>query len=89
LLDGREGESNAASPTPNPVIPFQVVSPATSIGLWLLLFGLYLAFLLIALWVHQDARMRRMNGLLWLAIVFGIPIGGLVAYLILRRERAI
>jgi hypothetical protein len=71
------------------VIPFQVVSPATSIGLWLLLFGLYLAFLLIALWVHQDARMRRMNGLLWLAIVFGIPIGGLVAYLILRRERAI
>jgi hypothetical protein len=70
------------------VIPFQAVSPGTSIGLWLLLFGLYLAFLLISLWVHQDARMRRMNGLFWLAVVFGIPIGGLVAYLILRRERA-
>lgn len=69
-------------------ISLQATFPPSAIGLWLLLVGLYLAFLLISLWVHQDARMRQMNGLLWLAIVFGLPIAGLVAYMILRRERA-
>lgn len=70
------------------MIPLQVSSQPSSIGIWLLLVGLYLAFLLISLWVHQDARTRQMKGLFWLAIVFGLPIAGLVAYMILRRERA-
>jgi len=68
-------------------IPFQS-SAATSLTTFtLFLIGLYLAFLLIALWVYQDARIRGMNGLFWLAIVFLVPIFGLVGYMIYGRER--
>ena len=68
-------------------IPFQA-SAATSLTTFtLFLIGLYLAFLLIALWVYQDARIRGMNGLFWLAIVFLVPIFGLVGYMIYGRER--
>jgi hypothetical protein len=48
---------------------------------------LYIAFFLVALWVHQDARIRGMRGLLWFAISFAVPIGGFAAYMILRKER--
>jgi len=54
----------------------------------LFLLGLYLGFLLVSLWVHPDARSRGMNGLFWFALVFLVPIAGLVAYVIFRRERA-
>jgi len=54
---------------------------------WLFLLGLYIAFFLVALWVHQDARLRGMRGPFWLAVAFGLPIFGFVAYLIFRRER--
>ncbi len=56
--------------------------------IWLFLLGLYLGFLLVSLWVHPDARSRGMNGLFWFALVFLVPIAGLVAYVIFRRERA-
>jgi len=43
--------------------------------------------LLIALWVYQDARIRGMNNLFWFAIVFLVPVFGLVGYVIYRRDR--
>jgi hypothetical protein len=63
---------------------FPATSPTT---FTLFLIGLYLAFLLIAVWVYQDARIRGMNALFWLAIVFLVPIFGLIGYVIYRRER--
>jgi len=72
---------------PNLAFPFQAGVPTTPTALWLLLIGLYVAFLLVGLWVHQDARLRGMKGRVWFAITFLLPIFGLVAYLIFRRER--
>ena len=74
-------------PSPGFVIPFQALAPSIPTVFWLLLLGLYLAFLLISLWVLQDARIRGMKGPLWLLLVFLAPILGLVVYLIFRRER--
>ncbi len=68
-------------------IPFQATASASPVGFWLVLLGLYVAFVLIALWVYQDARIRGMNGLFWFAIVFLVPAFGLVAYVIYRRDR--
>ncbi len=68
-------------------IPFQATAPGSPIGFWLFLLGLYVAFLLIALWVYQDARIRGMNGLFWFAMVFLVPVFGLVGYMIYRRDR--
>ncbi len=68
-------------------IPFQATASGTAVAFWLFLLALYVAFLLIALWVYQDARIRGMNGVLWFVIVFLVPAFGLVAYLIYRRDR--
>ncbi|HYT17643.1 MAG TPA: hypothetical protein VEO18_05275 [Thermoplasmata archaeon] len=68
-------------------IPFQATASGTAVAFWLFLLALYVAFLLIALWVYQDARIRGMNGVFWLAIVFLVPVFGLVAYVIYRRDR--
>ena len=51
-------------------IPFQANASGSATSFWLFLLALYVAFLLIALWVYQDARIRGMNGIFWLAIVF-------------------
>jgi len=67
--------------------PFQATAAGSAVGFWLFLLGLYVAFLLIALWVYQDSRIRGMNSLFWFAIVFLVPVFGLVAYLIYRRDR--
>ena len=67
--------------------PFQATASGFAVGFWLFLLGLYVAFLLIGLWVYQDARIRGMNSLFWFAIVFLVPVFGLVAYLIYRRDR--
>ena len=67
--------------------PFQAAASASPTILWTLLLGLYIAFFLVALWVHQDARIRGMRGVLWFAISFAVPIGGFAAYMILRKER--
>lgn len=67
------------------MIPFQAAPSTTSI-VYLILVGLYLAFLLIALWVMQDARLRGMKGPFWFALVFLVPILGLIVYVIFRRE---
>jgi hypothetical protein len=86
-------DSAAAGGTSLPVtildvaLPFQVAAPTSPTILWTLLLGLYIAFFLVALWVHQDARLRGMRGPLWFAISFAVPIGGFAAYMILRRER--
>jgi hypothetical protein len=68
-------------------VPFQATASGTAVAFWLFLLALYVAFLLIALWVYQDARIRGMNGVFWLAIVFLVPVFGLVAYVIYRRDR--
>src|SRR5436190_134763 len=36
-------------------IPFQASASASPVGFWLFLLALYVAFLLIALWVYHDA----------------------------------
>jgi hypothetical protein len=68
-------------------IPFQATASGSPVAFWLVLLALYVAFLLIALWVYQDARIRGMNNLMWFAIVFLLPVFGLVAYMIYRRDR--
>ena len=68
-------------------IPFQASASASPVGVWLFLLALYVAFLLIALWVYQDTRIRGMNNLFWFAIVFLVPVFGLVGYVIYRRDR--
>jgi asparagine N-glycosylation enzyme membrane subunit Stt3 len=68
-------------------IPFQATASGSAVAFWLFLLALYVAFLLIALWVYQDARIRGMNNLVWFAIVFLLPVFGLVAYMIYRRDR--
>jgi len=68
-------------------IPFQATASGSAVGLLLFLLGLYVAFLLVALWVYQDARIRGMNSLFWFAIVFLVPVFGLVGYVIYRRDR--
>ena len=67
--------------------PLQATAGTTATIFWLFLLGVYLAFVLIALWVFPDARSRGMNGWFWLIAVAGVPLFGLVAYVILRRER--
>ena len=67
--------------------PFQASTATSPTAFWLFLLGLYFAFLLISFWVYQDARTRGMSPLLWLAVVFLVPVFGLVAYVIFRRER--
>ena len=59
----------------------------SAVAFWLFLLALYVAFFLIALWVYQDARVRGMNNLMWFVIVFAVPVFGLVAYVIYRRDR--
>src|SRR2546425_11165117 len=68
-------------------IPFQATASGSPVGFWLFLLGLYVAFLLIGLWVYQDARIRGMNSLFWFAIVFLVPVFGLVGDVIYRRDR--
>jgi hypothetical protein len=68
-------------------IPFQATASGSAVAFWLFLLALYVAFFLIALWVYQDARIRGMNNLMWFAIVFLVPVFGLVAYVIYRRDR--
>lgn len=79
--------SNATVALRDIAIPFQASAATSLTAFTLFLLSLYLAFLLISLWVYQDARIRGMNGLFWLAIVFLVPVFGLVAYVIYRRER--
>jgi hypothetical protein len=81
------GVSNATVALQDIAIPFQTFPTMTILTLFLI--GLYLAFLLIGLWVYQDARIRGMNALFWLAVVFLVPIFGLVGYVIYGRERAV
>src|SRR2546425_13366785 len=68
-------------------IPFQATASGTAVAFWLFLLALYVAVVLIALWVYQDARVCGVNGVFWFALVFFVPVFGLVAYVIFRRER--
>src|SRR3989442_15213237 len=68
-------------------IPFQATASGSPVGFWLFLLGLYVAFLLIALWVYPYARIRGMNSLFWFAIVVLVPGFGLVGDVIYRRYR--
>jgi hypothetical protein len=84
---GQQGGTTSPVSFPTVALPFQAVAPTSPTILWLLLGALYIAFFLVALWVHQDARLRGMRGPLWFAISFAVPIGGFAAYMILRREK--
>ena len=83
----RPGGTHAPVALPDIVSPFQASAATSPSAFWLFLLGLYLAFLLISFWVYRDARTRDMSPLLWLAVVFLVPVFGLVAYVIFRRER--
>ncbi len=79
--------SNALAALRDIAIPFQASAATSLTAFTLFLLGLYVAFLLIAMWVYQDARVRGMNGFFWFAIVFLLPVFGLVGYVIYGRER--
>ena len=83
----RAGGTTSPVAFPESAFPFQAAAPTSPAVFWLFLLGLYIAFFLVALWVHQDARLRGMKGPFWFAIAFALPIFGFVAYLIFRRER--
>jgi hypothetical protein len=87
LTADHAGGTTSSIDFPAGALPFQAVAPTSSTILWLVLLALYIAFFLVALWVHNDARIRGMRGPFWFLISFGIPIGGFAAYLILRKER--
>src|SRR5438552_19164427 len=68
-------------------IPFQAATSLTMFTLFLI--GLYLAFLLIALWLYQDARIGCLDALFWLAIVSLVPTCGFVGYVLSGRVRPV
>jgi hypothetical protein len=54
-----------------------------------LVIGLFVIFLLIAIWVYRDAESRRMSGVLWLLVVLVGGIIGLIVYLVVRKDKAV
>jgi len=51
--------------------------------------GLWIIFLLIAIWVYRDAESRGMSGVLWLLVVLLTGIIGLIIYLVVRSDRPV
>lgn len=49
--------------------------------------GLFIIFLLIAIWVYRDAESRGMSGVLWLLVVLIGGIIGLIVYLVVRKDK--
>ncbi len=52
-----------------------------------LLIGIFIIFLLIAIWVYRDAESRGMSGVLWLLVVWFLGIIGLIVYLVVRKDK--
>ena len=49
--------------------------------------GIWIIFLLIAIWVYRDAESRGMSGVLWLLVVLVAGIIGLIIYLVVRKDK--
>lgn len=65
--------------------PFQV--ELLGGALCALIVGIWIIFLLIAIWVYRDAESRGMSGVLWLIVVLLFGIIGLIVYLVVRHDR--
>jgi hypothetical protein len=50
--------------------------------------GIFIIFLLVAIWVYRDAESRGMSGVLWLLVVLVAPLIGLIIYLVVRKDKA-
>lgn len=61
-----------------------------ALGLQLEFCGIGLAWLiiwiLVAVWVYQDAQSRNMSGVLWLIVVILLGLIGIIIYLIVRAS---
>jgi uncharacterized membrane protein YhaH (DUF805 family) len=55
----------------------------------LIIIGLFVVWILLAVWVYRDAKKRGMEATLWLLLVLLTGIIGLIVYLIVRREHPI
>ena len=72
----------------SPLQPFQFFPFDLLAGTFLILIcGVWIVFLLIAIWVYRDAESRGMGGVLWLLVVLLTGIIGLIIYLVVRSDR--
>jgi uncharacterized membrane protein YhaH (DUF805 family) len=55
----------------------------------LIIIGLFVVWILLAVWVYRDAKKRGMEATLWLLLVLLTGFIGLIVYLIVRREHPI
>ena len=58
-------------------------------GIFILILGLLVVWILLAVWVYRDAKKRGMEATLWLLVVLLTGFIGLIVYLIVRREHPI
>ncbi len=58
-------------------------------GIILFIIGLFVVWILLAVWVYRDAKKRGMEATLWLLLVLLTGFIGLIVYLIVRREHPI
>ena len=58
-------------------------------GIILLIIGLFVVWILLAVWVYRDAKKRGMEATLWLLLVLLTGFIGLIVYLIVRRDHPI
>ncbi len=65
--------------------PFQV--ELLGGALCALIIGIWIIFLLIAIWVYRDAESRGMSGVLWLILVLLFGLIGLIIYLVVRHDK--
>jgi hypothetical protein len=66
---------------------FQVFFEPPFGALCALVIGLWVVFLIIAIWVYRDAESRGMSGVLWLLVVLVGGIIGLIVYLVVREDK--
>lgn len=69
--------------------PFQVFPFDVFGAFCFLIIGLWVIFILIAVWVYRDAESRGMSGALWLIIVILLGLIGLIVYLIVRSDHPV
>jgi uncharacterized membrane protein YhaH (DUF805 family) len=55
----------------------------------LIIIGLFVVWILLAVWVYRDAKKRGMEATLWLLLVLLTGFIGLIVYLIVRRDHPI
>ena len=49
--------------------------------------GIWVVWLVLAIWVYKDAEKRGKSGILWFLIVFFLGIIGLIIWLVVRGEK--